>query len=143
MNNVFVYGTLMFPEVVLRVAGWDRPGEPATLKGFRRYEANTRQRGNYPVIVPDPCGTVDGLIYQGMSGEQLQQLDDFEFVSGELYNRQAVEIDLGQESLSAQVYVAGPELFRRLREPLHRAWHPLVFQRDQLSWYLGNEISDR
>lgn len=140
--NAFVYGTLLFPEVCQKIVGEILIGTPATLLGYRRYEARTRQRGNYPAIVPDAQASVDGLVYFDITEQQAKSLDQFEWIEGQLYHRHGASVVVSGLVVDVQIYVAGPELYRRLQEPLQNAWHPLVFQSQELEWYLGNELSD-
>jgi len=138
--NVFAYGTLMFPEVAGPVADIHVIGEPFTLIGYRRYEAKTRRWGNYPTIVEDQNAAVDGLLFRDITDKQLEQLDYFEGVGIGLYERKSVSRDVGGKSVEFFIYVCGPDLKRRLREPLAKPWNPLVFQRQQLPQYLSRMV---
>lgn len=138
--NVFVYGTLMFPEVAKRVAGIVQAGHRATLGGYRRFEAKTRERGNYPAIVPMEDATVEGLIYLNLSPVQLEQLDAFEFVEGQLYSRKTASVEWEGRCFDAEIYVADQGLFDCLLEPLQRAWNPLWFQQHELDWFVKNQL---
>ena len=135
-NHAFVYGTLLFPEIAQRVANISVEGEPATLLGYRRFEAKTRERGNYPAIVKDESASVDGLVYRDLSDQQIKALDEFEDIARELYVKQTVRVVLGSEELEVGIYVAGNGLIKKLEQPLQKAWSPVLFQRNELDWYI-------
>ena len=84
--NLFVYGTLMFPEVWRRVAGGEHRRQSATLRNYAAY----RVRGEpYPVLAPAPGATVSGAIVYGVEDDVLTRLDAYE---GDLYVRIDVEV---------------------------------------------------
>lgn len=138
--NAFVYGTLLFPQIAIPVANLQGDGEAVTLTGFRRYEAKTRERGNYPAIVADDKASVDGLLFRDITNAQLEQLDEFEGVDFGLYLRQTANVELAGETLEVGIYVAGPALYERLLEPLHRSWSPVLFAKNELQWYVENQL---
>ena len=97
--NLFVYGTLMVPEVMSAVCGHRRRGQLATLPGYRR-----RQIVNevYPAIVPCAVDQVQGICYSGLDAAQGRLLDSFE---GDMYRRHKVTIDTAAGVQSAYTYV--------------------------------------
>jgi len=102
--DLFVYGTLMVPEVMRRVCGHGRPGEPALLHDHRRRQV----RGEvYPAIVPRVGEAVGGILYRGMTPVQLAALDAFE---GRMYRREVVTVVVGARVLAAASYVLAPGL---------------------------------
>ena len=141
MPNVFVYGTLMFPEVAGPIAQIDSAGEPITIHGFKRFEARTRAWGNYPTVIRDESSSVDGLLLRDLTEKQLAQLDWFEDVSSGLYVREQVQVVQKNETLDVQVYVCGPRLERLLLEPLSKPWDPIVFRNNELERYVKAVVS--
>ena len=80
---VFLYGTLTDPDVLARVLGRPvRPDElePAHLDGFCRLRAAA---ASYPVLVPAPDATVDGLLLRAAGRRDILRLNHFE--SGEYH----------------------------------------------------------
>lgn len=59
LGNAFVYGTLMAPEVTQALLSRVPAAKPARLEGFRRHAL---QGLVFPAIVPDPQGSVQGLV---------------------------------------------------------------------------------
>jgi gamma-glutamylcyclotransferase (GGCT)/AIG2-like uncharacterized protein YtfP len=107
--DLFVYGTLMVPEVMGSVSGRRPAGESARLQGYRR----RRLRGEvYPGIVPAPDERVDGLVYRDLDHAAMARLDMFE---GEMYRREPVEIETTDGRRSrAETYVIRPEFSDQL-----------------------------
>lgn len=75
---VFLYGTLLDREVLCRLLGRELREdelEPARLAGFRRMMARA---GCWPVLVPDPEGVVEGLLFARPSPEDLRRIAHYE-----------------------------------------------------------------
>lgn len=76
--SLFLFGTLMDADVMARVLA--RPsagpvGAPAWLEGYRRERA---AGASYPVLLPDPRGTVEGRLLRSCSARDLARIDHFE-----------------------------------------------------------------
>ncbi|MEM7454505.1 MAG: gamma-glutamylcyclotransferase family protein [Planctomycetota bacterium] len=140
MQNLFAYGTLMFPEVAVAVSGISSPGEEFTLSGYRRYEARIRTSANFPAIIEDAGASVDGLLFRNLSNDQIRRLDWFEEVANGLYQRRAQSVRVREEKLSVWFYVCGPALKRILLEPLSKPWCPESFEKKELQWYLSHVV---
>jgi len=96
MEKLFVYGTLKEPEIQKEAVGRVMGGVPDSLKGWRKTEIFIEGE-DYPVIVPDEKGIVDGLLLE-VSPEELKTLDDYEAE----YKRMGVVLESGNK---AWVYV--------------------------------------
>jgi len=140
-SKVFAYGTLMFPEVASRVAGIDGWGEPVLLTGYSRFKVVKRERtrGLYPAIVPNEEGSVNGLLFRGITSLQLKLLDEFEEVREGSYTRECVSVDADGENCDAQIYVACEPLRKLMDGSL---WSPHEFRMQELDWYLSNVVDD-
>ena len=122
--NLFAYGTLMWPEILEAVAGRRLEGSPAVLEGYSRF----RVKGEpYPVVIPSPKGTVEGVLYQELTPEEFRRLDAFEGVE---YNR--VEIRLNDRP--AFVYVLSEE-WRQIVD--FRPWIPADQEQEVLARFGG------
>lgn len=100
--NLFVYGTLMVPQVMHAVCGFTAAAEPAVLQGHRR----RRVRGEvYPGIVASQGEQVEGMLYRGLTDRHLSRLDEFE---GEMYRRSSVEVEAGNTGVPAFAYLMAP-----------------------------------
>jgi len=97
--DLFVYGTLMVPEVMRRVCGYARAGEPALLHDYRRRRVSGEV---YPGIVASVGDAVGGVVYRNVRRTQLAVLDVFE---GDMYRREVVNVAVGSRLIPASTYV--------------------------------------
>ena len=73
-GDLFVYGTLQFPEVLRVLLGRTPDSSPVALKGWR---AAALVRRTYPGLVPGNA-TVPGMLLTGLRAEELEVLDEYE-----------------------------------------------------------------
>ncbi|KAI3435498.1 hypothetical protein D9Q98_001564 [Chlorella vulgaris] len=122
MTVLFVYGTLMFPEVLKALLAGRVPRHaPAQINGFQRYRIKNQV---FPGTVKAAQSQVQGLCLFDLQQDELQVLDEFE---GDEYYKEEVEaqlldggtttatVYLWQDSLRSYLYGAGgwdPEAFR-------------------------------
>jgi len=109
--NLFVYGTLMDQRVMMRVIGRRLPpAAPATLYGYRKWETTF----GYPAIFPEPGHSCRGLVYSGLTEEDLQRLDRYEDADGSppAYIRRLVTVHGAHGRINAYVYVGNMAFFR-------------------------------
>jgi gamma-glutamylcyclotransferase (GGCT)/AIG2-like uncharacterized protein YtfP len=103
--RVFLYGSLMDPDVFARVAGTAAPVEaarPALLPGWRRVFL----RGTpFPTLVRDPSGAVDGLL-AAIPPALLPALHAYE---GALYRFLPVRVLSDGAIRAARAWVARPD----------------------------------
>lgn len=99
MIDLFVYGTLLCPEVWQGLCGPLPPRQPARLHGYRRGPL----RGEvYPAITP-AAAHVDGALYRALTTDLVAALDVYE---GDMYRRAHVQVHLPDGTrVDAQVYV--------------------------------------
>lgn len=84
---LFVYGTLMWPQVLRALTGKSWVTEDAVLKGFKR----CRIKGAvYPGIKREPASSVKGKVVRGLGGKELSMLDQFE---GDAYERVRIQVN--------------------------------------------------
>jgi len=107
--DLFVYGELCKPTVLVAVIGRVPPAEPALLSGYRR--VLDRESGYFRA---EPCehGVIAGLLLAAIDDAELATLDRFENVDGGEYRRMEVEVEALSEGEKrvAWVYVAPVEL---------------------------------
>lgn len=98
---LFVYGTLLDPQVQHLVFGRLVPGQPDSLPGFLKRERSVE--GRYPEVVPDPGGgsRVSGQCLV-LEPPELARADVYET---SLYYRKLVVLESGTR---AWVYLASP-----------------------------------
>jgi gamma-glutamylcyclotransferase (GGCT)/AIG2-like uncharacterized protein YtfP len=111
MENLFVYGTLMCEDIMRDVSGCVLGRAVATLVGYQRKQVRGEE---YPGLVEEPAGRVEGVVYHRIPESAWERLDRFE---GEMYERHTVGVRLGDgEHASAQTYVVRPRFRDRLSD---------------------------
>ncbi len=126
-HRLFAYGTLQVPEVLEAVSGVRRRGVPALLAGFRCFRVPGKP---YPAIVSQAASSVRGLLYEGLSGAELELLDYYE---GELYERRELPVTVQGTEVLAMSYVLAPQHAALAAE---QAWDLPSFEREHLASYL-------
>jgi len=124
---LFAYGTLQFPAVFRVVAGRTLPGDPAVLDGYARFLVRGQR---FPGIVPYAGANTEGVLYRGVTDEDLARLDRFE---GPLYERAALTVRSAGGARRAWCYVVAPRQRQRLSE---LAWDPADFEANYLAGFL-------
>lgn len=98
----FAYGTNLDPSGMRRRSRTAAAVGPATL---RRWTLTFAASG-WPTIRPDPAGCVHGLLWR-VDAEALQALDEYEDVSGGLYQRVTLDVsDARGHIRPSHVYIA-------------------------------------
>jgi len=120
--DLFVYGTLLFPEVLAALLGRVPPREPAAAAGWRVAALPGRR---YPGLVPDPHGLAHGLVITGLSRAEGRLLDAYE--DGD-YRLGMIDLADGR---SCPTYVWRGEV-------LPHDWNPHSFAGDHLTDYVAH-----
>ncbi|WP_462185671.1 MULTISPECIES: gamma-glutamylcyclotransferase family protein [unclassified Frankia] len=123
---LFVYGTLLFPEVVRALIGRVPQAGPATVTGWRAARLRDRL---YPGLVPTaeadgPDRATAGLVLLGLAPRERAILDAFE---GEAYEARPLVL---ADGLPAMAY-----LWRDLAEAMPENWDARVFADRHLTDY--------
>lgn len=128
MQNIFVYGTLMFDNVWERVVTRRYQKQAAILPGFKRLQVKGEK---YPGLVRSFAGAVQGFIYFDVTARDVGLLDKFE---GEYYCRRRLRVRTADGRVhTASAYVFG----RRYRRLLGvSSWDPQRFQARYLSGFI-------
>lgn len=121
--NLFAYGTLMWTDVLESVIGRRLQGEPAVLSGYCRLCVKGEC---YPVAVPCENNSVEGLLYRGITENDIVFLDAFE---GGQYDR-AEEWVCGALAL---VYVLSPA-WKHIADS--RSWFPDMLKPEQVASFI-------
>ncbi len=106
--HLFVYGTLLVPDIMREVTGRQYAGESAVLPGYRRYRIRRR---SYPGIVEEAGTSVSGTLFE-MGPVALAAIDRYEDAC---YERRTVTVEVKGESRQAYAYVI-PDNRRHLLE---------------------------
>jgi gamma-glutamylcyclotransferase (GGCT)/AIG2-like uncharacterized protein YtfP len=93
LNLLFVYGTLMLPEIQLAVFGRMIKGQKDQLNGFSKKMINIEDE-EYPVVFRKDDEFVEGMVLE-ISNEELIKADIYET---EVYERSIVNLASGQKA---------------------------------------------
>jgi len=134
MGNVFVYGTLMFREVVIALTKRDFVMKSAVLRGYKRFRVNNPKREQKgPAIVEQSDGEVKGKVLLDVDEATIRILDKFE---GSSYEKRNVSVFVNGEKISAVVYVGTS--FKK--EALRGDWDEEEFRQKYLDFYIKERI---
>ena len=98
--DLFVYGTLMIPEVYQRVTGLPlRDHQRATLQDHQRYRV---AKEPYPAAVPEQGASISGLLVRRLEQATIERIDQFE---GASYQRRATTVETADGPRTAQFYL--------------------------------------
>ena len=126
--NIFAYGSLMIPEVMVAVTTREFRFKNAILRGYSRF---TVKGESYPGIIPASDAVTEGIIYFDLDESSLERLDAFE---GDLYQRTPVKVEMEKEDiLNAETYVIKPRYKRCLSS---KEWNLKEFARIHLASFL-------
>ncbi len=92
MADLFVYGTLLDPELLRRILGRDIRRlrmRPASAGGVRKMRVKGRA---YPTLRPDAGATVDGRLVEGLTAGDMARLGRYE---GPEYRLVDLDVRLG------------------------------------------------
>ncbi|MEW6429241.1 MAG: gamma-glutamylcyclotransferase family protein [Thermodesulfobacteriota bacterium] len=84
--NLFVYGTLLFPQILEKICGRTFAAAGATLPGYACVRLKDRP---YPGLFAAPDSSTSGLVYTGVDTASLRLLDLYE---GPAYRRLTVTV---------------------------------------------------
>ena len=137
--HFFVYGTLLFDDIVRALTNRTFETTPARLRGFVRH-AIVRDQGieAYPAIKPDASGSIRGRLLLDVDAVSAGLIDRFE---GDPPDYQPTPVGVesaGGRIIAATTYVARPSLVSRL----NGAWNPAEFERVHLAYYVGHVIPE-
>jgi gamma-glutamylcyclotransferase (GGCT)/AIG2-like uncharacterized protein YtfP len=132
MKHLFVYGSLMFDEVLSPLVKGHYKKSAAELRGYTRMAL----RGEcYPGLIARQQGRVQGILILHISTADLLLLDEFE---GSYYKRIPVTVYCENEPVNAETYV-----FRdRFRHLLSESeWCPETFRRRFLRKFVDRYVA--
>lgn len=112
-HPMFFFGTLMDRDVLTAVLGRevaDGDVRPAVLDGWRRAGVAGR---SYPMLVRHPAGRVEGLLVDGLDGDDRERLERYE---GPEYRVAALTVRADGGDVPAGVFLCRPEVEAGRRE---------------------------
>ncbi|WP_235918943.1 DUF4264 family protein [Heliomicrobium undosum] len=144
-HRLFTYGTLMDRDTMEGLlehsAGVARP---AILAGYQSYPSAY----GYPYILPVQEGAVEGVLWSGLSDEDLLRTDEYEGILDEspMYFRKSITLDVDGQPVEAWVYVGIPEAFTDVSvdfEPLATKEIPANVDMYALVDFLNDTLKDK
>ena len=93
MENLFIYGTLMDPEVQKQVIGRTQKPTTDVLEGYRKLNITISDE-RYPIVVRHEEGKVDGQVIE-LTEQELKAVDEYETQS---YRRVNVTLKSGKNA---------------------------------------------
>jgi len=121
--ELFVYGTLLFPEVLGALLDRVPPRVPATACGWRVAALPGRV---YPGLVPDRRRVAGGMVLSGLTRAECRLLDDYEDTDGQDYQLREIALAGGR---SCPAYVWRTAV-------LPHDWDPRGFAAEHLADYV-------
>ncbi len=130
MTNVFVYGSLLFPEIAEGLCRQKLSAESAVLNGFARFAL---KGADYPAIIRKENSKVKGKVLLNLDERALELLT---FYEGDEYELIPVKVELSEESVDALVFVwtGGNEFLETFD------WNAERFNKESLEFYRDEVI---
>jgi len=126
MQHVFVYGSLLFPEIVKGLTGRSFQTKEAMLNGYHRCAVKD---ADYPAIVERPGSQVNGKILLNLDNRSYEILRFFE---GDEYQCVKVDVQTANGKFSACVFVwVGVDKMLEQTD-----WNPELFRENGLADYI-------
>lgn len=125
MMNVFVYGSLLFPEIADGLCGQKLKSEDATLSGFSRFAL---KGADYPAMIPENNSTIKGKVLLNLDQDAFYLLT---FYEGDEYEIAPVKVETSSGIINAIVFVwiGGNELLEDFD------WDKEHFEAESLEFY--------
>lgn len=132
MVNLFVYGSLQFPEMIKGITGCIFQSEPAVLEHYKRYSVKGE---SYPAIVEAPRESVTGMVFFDVGEDALNRISFFE---GEEYVLKEVDVICFEQIIKAQTFcwIANRNFLS------NEEWDKRKFESESLPFYLKEVLPE-
>ena len=130
MENLFVYGSLLFNEIIEGLTGKTFQSERAILSGFKRVSLID---ADYPALVKDKNATAEGRVLFNLDR---RSLDIISFFEGDEYAQTIV--DLNQSTLKALTFTWKANL----NYTKDIEWDARIFETESLPFYMKEIIPE-
>lgn len=128
VNNLFVYGTLLFSKVWNQIVGHHAVQKPAYAVGWKRVYIKGQL---YPGIISTSGSRVSGALVTNLSVQDWYQLDNFEDA---IYTKKLLDVIAADgNTIQAYAYVVELQHQEYLSD---KTWDPLAFEEKQLDEFL-------
>ena len=137
--NVFVYGLLMFPEIVTAITGQQYLALSAVLPHHqRRGLSQSPGTAPLPVLVDNQDFDQDGSLLLEVDATAMAKLDFFEELDSGLYVKKEVRVLADGQWYCAICYAAGPALLPYVSGD----WTPTLISAEQKAYFIQTVIPD-
>ena len=126
MQHLFIYGTLLFPELVEKLTGKRFYSIPAILKGYKRFAV---KGCDYPAIIADIKFDVHGVLLLNVDEKSMGLLTYYE---GRDYVKSKVEVISEKQNYDAVAFVWANDI--AFLEDFD--WNHKSFKENSLSFYI-------
>jgi len=132
MQNVFVYGSLLFTEITIKLTGKSFKISPAELPGYKLYCV---KGSDYPAIIQQECSKTFGLVIKNVDELSLNIFSHYE---ANEYEKRRVTVMMNNKPKDVLTFVwaKGCDFLEE------REWHLLQFQENSLEHYLNVVIPE-
>ena len=132
--ELFVYGTLLFPEIRNKLLNKDVLFKTAYLKDFVALVIQyDHKNSEYPVLQKKPGTTIKGVLLYELNDEDMSILEYYE---GDEYTLKQVDILIENSYKEVLCFMPDEKKIRRLGQE----WDYLFFKEQYLEEYLNNII---
>ncbi len=131
--NIFVYGPLMFPEIIQAIIGRKISFRAGLLRGYVRVGVRDQPQA---AMIPFPDTSTQGLVYLEVDKVALKNMDVY---LGKFFDRVEVNIETdGGEWIEAETHV-----FKLSKRKLlsSKPWDEDEFRRKHLSKFIQVDVS--
>lgn len=128
-HGAFVYGTLMYRPILLKLLSRIPENSNAYIKGYRR---RALKGYVYPAIVPSPVSEVQGLFLQGLSDMEMEILDAYEGIE---YYKQNVQVYSPNKEPKAAIAYVWKEEYSHLIDKTKDDWDQEAFEQHHLETF--------
>lgn len=132
MTDIFVYGTLQFPEIVFALTGKNFKTKEAVLENYAIYKIDSEE-GMCPAIIPEKGSSVQGKILFDIDSESMNIIDFFE---GDNYEKKKLLVESEKRNFEVLVYVWKENLKHFLKGP----WSKEEFEKNYIENCLNYTI---
>lgn len=130
MQHVFVYGSLLFSEIVSGLTEKSFETKKAVLKDYKRCAIDGC---DYPAIIPEKGREVNGVLLMNVDK---QSMDILSFYEGEEYEKTEIELSLNSHTIAAVAFVWKRETDVLLLED----WDKETFKNESKQFYIREVV---
>ena len=133
-KSLFVYGTLMHPEIRNALLGKRLGFRPAKLYGYAAYTFyKDGSESEYPILKPEEDAVLNGYVLEQVS---MKDFEILRFYEGEEYLLKEVNVRVDDINVRAHIFMTSNQhIFRHGNK-----WNPENFVENHLQYYLDTII---